>query len=69
MTRDLRKILKMLAEKYPEEQYGIVALIIYDDETGRITNNVTEAYDYAPLFEFVKGDGGVDGLVKHLQEK
>lgn len=65
MTRDLKKILKLLSEKYPEHQYGLVSIIIYDDEAGRITNKSTEPYDWPALYEF----GSIKDLVKHLQEK
>lgn len=65
MVIDLRKILKLMEEKYP----GCVALMIFDDESGRITDNPSDPYDTPPLFEFGKSNGGIKGLVEHLQEK
>lgn len=60
MTRDLRKILKMLAEKYS----GSAVIVIYDDESGRITREPT-----MPYLSFEYSFGSIDELVEHLQEK
>ena len=65
MIRDLKKILKLMEQKYPQSDFGLVAVLIYDDEAGRIINHATEPYDHAALLEF----GSIKELVKHLQEK
>lgn len=59
MTRDLKNILKLMEEKYPH-----TALLIFADESGRITYNPAHAYDTVPIFDF----NTIKELIKHLQE-
>lgn len=57
---ELKKILELMKNKYP----GNTALLIYDDESGRITDDPMFPYDNKPLFSFHT----VDQLISHLQE-
>lgn len=57
----LKDILKLMEQKYP----GMTALLIYDDESGRIVDEAERPYDQDPLFEF----SHIEDLVQHLQEK
>ena len=58
----LQEILKLMEQKYPGDG---TALLIYSDESGRITSNPEEPYNGGVLLEF----DSIEVLVLHLQEK
>jgi len=62
---ELKKILKLMAEKYPDVGTNYTALLIYNDGTGRLTTHTLQPYDNPFLFSFME----IDELIQHLQEK
>lgn len=61
---ELKEILALMAKKYPTNymEGQNPALLIYDDESGRISNDATRPYD-STLFDF----SSIEELVAHLQ--
>lgn len=60
MATSLKKILELMKEKYP----GYTALLIFDDESGRVTGNPEEPY-VGNAYVYFKS---IDDLVKQLKE-
>lgn len=59
---ELQKILELLEKKYGNNQ---IALLIFSDESGRITDQPIEPYEKdVPLFYF----DNIKELISHLQE-
>lgn len=62
--KSLKTILKLLSEKYPSDRSQNPAILIYDDESGRIAKFADDPYNKA-LFMF----SSIEELVKHLESK
>ena len=64
MRTSLKTILKLVEKKYPETEFlDFPVLMIYTDESGRITRYPTEPYDHEIEFSF----GSIEELVEHLR--
>lgn len=61
----MKDILELLSKKYPETEDNCPALLIYDDESGRIVRDaVSDCYSSSNcLYAF----DNIDELVAHLQ--
>ncbi len=60
---ELKTILELMKNKYSDNTVNVV-LLIFDDESGRITNDPENPYEDTPLFEFES----IEELTTHLQE-